>query len=201
MSLAASTLSTIESINATIKNDKFTRLWFLKLLSKRNVKIFLLNDLYHQTNYRRLEILLYFHFLFYSATLALLFVYIYRHDIFYLFFSIFLLIIYWFIKNAIVKLIILLGLNLIKKDFSIEKFETKTLFQISEFYSKKFKIISLVGLISGLDQYFRLIFWGNIFIWLFMLPTNIWKPWALYLIIIAVFLYFLPFHFVKYSKN
>ena len=69
--------------------------------------------------------------------------------------------------------------RLIARDFDETSLQKNTLYQIGEFYGRKYKIKSLVHNITSVDATIRTILFCSLFSFSFIHPVSFWRYWGI----------------------
>lgn len=190
-------VTSINAIISTIRVDKQVRRWFTHLILQKSVENQLSEKKDVEAAYKRAKNISFWekvlHFLFFCL---LLFVVIARQPNYAIFVIAFLPVsIFLYVKKK--ECTIKISSSLINADFNEEAFAQKTLYQIGEFYSRKYGVVSLVDAVTSVDVVVRKsIFYTFIFV-TFIYPLNFWWTcgtvlavyWIFYGLISTTFIY------------
>ena len=168
-------ITSVNSLISTIKTDKQVRRWFIYLILQRGLKEELSEKREARALYKKFRSILYQEkaafFLFLSVFLFIVVTQQFQYS--------FLLIIFFVIcvllqvrkREYIVKICTFL----VNRDFDRSLFAQKTLYQIGEFYGRKYNIVSLVNTITFVDVVTRKAVFYTIIFATFIYPLNFWQ--------------------------
>ncbi|HQP10270.1 MAG TPA: hypothetical protein PKV41_02665 [Candidatus Omnitrophota bacterium] len=167
--------STIKSVISTVKIDRQVYRWFFHLIMQRKLREELVQNEETKAIYRKTDIVLWLERIVYGALAVSLFFAISSKKFEYEIFAcaamglIFLL---YVIKR---ELIVRVCRRLLDRDFLAVSLSQKTLYQIGEYYSREYDIISLTGAITSSDGIIRTAILMVIICIVFIVPLNFWE--------------------------
>ena len=168
-------VTSINSLISTIKTDKQVRRWFVYLISQRGLKEELSEKREAGALYKRFRSILYQEKVIFFLLLSIFLFIVVTQQFQYSF-----LLIVFFVISVLLQVrkrgyIVEICTFLVNRDFDRSLFAQKTLYQIGEFYGRKYNIISLVNAVTFVDAVTRkAVFYAIIFA-TFIYPLNFWK--------------------------
>lgn len=190
------TLTNFDSLASTIEVDDFVFHWFASFINNPNVK----NDLKHseivKKNYARLKGRITIQILLFFAILFLICHVLLNQSYIFILLGIGIYLLYRFNKEKIKKDVKTISLYIVKNHFTEETIAEKTLYQIGEFFAKKYNTESMVLSITNTDHTLR-----NFVLFIFLFGSCIYpfESWVTFiLIMIGCFLVVSTREFQKY---
>jgi len=171
-------VTSIKSLISTIRTDKQVRRWFAHLISQQTVQGMLSKDNETEAAYRRLRNVSYQEriarfFLLGALSLAVI-TFQFRWGL--LAAALFMVNIFLQMqkKGCVVKICSFL----ISKDFDKSLFAQNTLYQIGEFYSRKYNVAPLINAITSVDTVTRKAVFYTIIFTTLIYPLSFWQTWG-----------------------
>ncbi len=172
-------ITSMSSLQSTIETDKHVFRWFMYLITEPAVKSDIILDQNTQKRYDQLKTTISYQRISCLFLLCLLFFTYYSKQYLLLFLGAALLCFCIILHQKIRKMVSQISIHLISQDFQQSNFDQKTLYQIGEFYGRKYKIKSLVIAMTSVDAIIRrMVLYALIFA-TFILPSNFFQFWML----------------------
>ncbi len=168
-------ITSINSLISTIKTDKQVRRWFLYLISQPGFKAEISEGREAGALYKKFRSVLYQErAIFFFLLGALLFIVIARQ------FQYSLSLVVFFVISILSQIRkkeyqLKICAFLVNRDFNEASFAQKTLYQIGEWYSRKYQVVSLVHAITSVDVVTRKAVFYTIIFATFIYPLNFWQ--------------------------
>lgn len=170
ISLPTQFVTTPEALASSIETDKHVLQWFTYLIVQPSIQSRFRDEPPIQKLYRDLKKIVILQHVLYLSLLAAFFLIIYTKQYFYLLGILVLIYPYVKLHIALKNCVRDISMSMILKDFEDSALRQKTLYQISEFYSRQCHIPSLVDQIFAWNNIWRIVlitgFIMNIFVML-----------------------------------
>jgi hypothetical protein len=171
----ATSFSTLAS---TIKNDQHVFRWFIHLIEQPAVKTELVREENIRGLYVQLRRNLLCQYVLYPPVLIALSVTFLQHRYLSGGAGIILIYLYYLAHQRARGCVSSISTRLIARDFDETSLQEKTLYQVGEFYSRKYKIKSLVHGITSADATIRTALFCSLFFLSFIHPVGFWYYWG-----------------------
>jgi hypothetical protein len=169
--------TSFSTLISTIKDDQHVFRWFMHLIEQPAVKTELVREENIRGLYAQLRRNLRYQYILYPPILIALSIAFLQHQ--YLIGGVGMILIYFYYAahQKIRKCVSSVSTRLIAQDFDETSLHEKTLYQIGEFYSRKYKIKSLVHSITSVDAPLRTLLFCSLFFVLVIHPGGFWYYW------------------------
>lgn len=171
--------TSFSTLTSTIKNDQHVFRWFMHLIEQPAVKIELIQEEDIRGLYVHLRRNLRYQYILYLFILSALVIAFLQHQYLVVVGGVSIILIYAYCTahQKLRQCVSSISTRLIAHDFDEASLQENTLYQIGEFYSRKYKIKSLVHCITSVDAPLRTLLFCSLFFVLFIHPGGFWYYW------------------------
>ena len=182
------TINSMETVLSSIETDRQVYRWFTFLIIQPQTKVKFLNSPEIKQEYLTLKKILINQTILYGALIVLLFIILPIKKLPYLLVFLTFIWPYWRLQSDKRKCIIRISRHMLSCDFEETELKRKTLYQITEHYSREYKIPSLVDIIYTSDRLARAILLGLVGIICYIYPLQLRLSQMLIAVLILYFL-------------
>lgn len=178
-------ITSLRSLKRTIERDPDTLRWFTYLLTRPQVKNTLLSLGAPAGHYRQLNALIIGQLALNAVFVTLYGIFLYSKQPIYLISAAALILLTLILKHIAKQTVLSVSEILITRDFTQENFAYKTLYQIGEFYARRYRVRSLLNTLTSADTLMRRVLF---YTWIFTTLVNPAGGKQLLLIFIGAYL-------------
>ncbi len=182
------TINSMETVLSSIETDRQVFRWFTFLIIQPQTKLKFLNSPEIKQEYLTLKKTLINQTILYGALIVLLFIILPIKKLPYLLVFLTFIWPYWRLQSDKRRCIIKISRHMLSCDFEETELKRKTLYQITEHYSREYKIPSLVDIIYTSDRLARAILLGLVGIICYIYPLQLRLSQMLIAVLILYFL-------------
>ncbi|MCK5014050.1 MAG: hypothetical protein KAS66_09530 [Candidatus Omnitrophica bacterium] len=168
-------VTSINALISTIKTDKQVRWWFVCLLLQRALKEELSQNKEAGALYKKFRSILCLEKVIFFLLLIVFLLVIVTRQFQYSFLPVIFFVISVFLQVRKRQYIVKVCTFLLKRDFDRSLFARKTLYQIGEFYGRKYNVVSLVNTVTSVDNMTRKAVFYTIIFATFIYPLSFWQ--------------------------
>ncbi len=172
-------ITSIKALLSTIKIDGQVRRWFSYLILQKEVRGELSVDRLVQSLYRKIDTISFLERIVYFLLLAGIIAIVFTENSQYSFLIMIPVSVAIFLSIRRKELIVRVCSALFKRDFTQALFAQKTLYQIGEFYGKKYSTVSLVDAMTSFNVIIRRAVLLTLVFVIFIYKFSFWQTWGL----------------------
>lgn len=188
------TITSMTSLRSSIETDKHVFRWFMYVVTRPAVLTDLIIDKNARELYDRLKRAVSYQRILCVFLLCLLLSAYFSKKYLILLCSAVILYVCVNLHLKIKKLIIEISVHLLARDYQPSQFGRQTLYQIGEFYARKYNIKSLVSSMTSVDSIMRRVVFGAWMLLTFIIPLSFFQFW-----ILIICIYFIAYAIVHLS--
>jgi len=149
------TITSLTALQRTIETDQDVFRWFLYLISQAAVKTEIATENNIQQLYTRLKITIFYQQALWALFLVLAFFTYHSKEYLPILLGAVVLLFCFILNQKVKRLVTEISTSMISRDFQKSNFGQQTLFQIGEFYVKKYNVKSLLMMLTSVDMVIR----------------------------------------------